>query len=107
MLHPLLLIAALVFAPVDSPTPETCDAIHALVGGELVEWLGYPLGWDLPDDLQKVGRVDFDSGGVWAYHSDIDQARYLWVFVSYEQTTGADGQHFGAHEFCGPYKVSD
>jgi hypothetical protein len=103
-MHLLLMLATLLFA---SPTPETCDGIHALVGGELVEWVGYPQGWQLPADLKKIGRVDFASGGAWAYHSESDQARYIVVFASYEQTTGADGEHFGAHSFCGPYRIAD
>src|SRR5690242_10211012 len=97
-----MLIAALLFAP----PADTCDSIHALVGGELVEWQGYPQGWDLPEDLTKVARVDFDNGGMWAYYSKSEHARYIWVFTSYEQTGDPDEGDFGAHEFCGPYRVT-
>ena len=103
----LLMLAALLFSPPASPTPETCDAIHALVGGELVAWVGYPQGWELPSDLKKSARVDFAEGGIWQYYSSSEQSRYLWVFLTYDQSTGANGEHMGAHEFCGPYRVSD
>lgn len=107
-----MLIASLLFSSFHSdallsPTNETCDGIHMLVGGDLVEWQSYPEGWDLPADLKKVTRVDFDSGGVWEYYSRSEQARYIWVFTSYDQTTDSKGEHLGAHEFCGPYRVTD
>lgn len=95
----IAIIAALFF----TPPPETCESIHSLVGGELVEWIGYPQGWNLPSDLKRTARVDFDNGGVWAYHSESDHARYLWIFVSYTE----DGVPEGYHDFCGPYRVSD
>jgi len=106
----MALFGVLLFSPIQSPSPETCEAIHNLIGGELVEWLddgnGYGY-WDLPDDLTKVGRIDFANGGIWARHSDSQQARYIVVFVSYDQTTDSQGNHLGAHEFCGPFKVQD
>lgn len=112
MIRTLMLIAALLFAPAPSPTPDTvktpgastCTAIHALVGGELVPWLGYDNGgWNLPADLTRTARIDFTSGGVWERHSESERARYIWVFLSYR----VDGTPKGAHDFCGPYKVHD
>jgi len=102
----LIVLILLTLAPPLSPTPETCNAIHALVGGELVEWLGYPQGWDLPDDLKKSSRIEFAEGGIWDYYSASQQAHYLIVFTSYEQTTNPNGEHFGAHEFCGLYNLT-
>jgi len=102
----LILLMLLTFAPHLSPSPETCDSIHALVGGELVEWLDYPQGWELPDDLKKASRIDFAQGGIWDYYSASQQAHYLIVFTSYQQTADANGEHFGAHEFCGLYKLT-
>lgn len=99
----ILAIIAALFAP----PPETCDAIHALVGGELVEWVGYPDGWQLPDDLKRIGRIDFADGGIWNDYSRNERARYVWVFTSYEQNADANGQHFGAHFFCGPFRIQD
>lgn len=99
----LLAAFALLFSPAYAPPPETCAAIHTLVGGELVEWIGYPQGWNLPDDLTRADRVDFADGGVWEFYSASEQARYVWVFVSYE----VSGTPRGAHEFCGPYRLTD
>lgn len=99
----LFLLLTLLFAPATSPTPDQCDAIHTLVGGELVAWQGYPTGWNLPSDLKKTARIDFADGGIWERHSDSEQARYIVVFLSYT----VDGTPAGAHDFCGPYKVSD
>lgn len=112
MISSLMLIAALLSSPLHgeahlSPTNEICEGIHVLIGGDLVEWHGYPQGWDLPVDLKKVARVDFDSGGLWEYYSRSEHARYIWVFTSYDQTTDSRGKNLGAHDFCGPYKVSD
>lgn len=97
--------AALTASPVASP-PE-CDAIHALVGGELVEWVGYPQGWNLPADLTLVKRIDFEQGGIVKYHSHTDGANFITVFLSYDETTDANGEHLGAHSFCGPFRITD
>ena len=103
-----MLIFAIIAALFASPTPETCDTIHALVGGDLVEWDSATYSWpDLPDDLERAGRVDFASGGIWARYSKSERARYLWIFTSYDQNADAQGQHFGAHSFCGPYRIAD
>lgn len=96
----ILFILSLLFA---IPTPEQCEAVHALVGGELVEWIGYPEGWNLPDDLLRIGRIDFAQGGIWEDYSKSEDARYLWVFLDYV----VDGTPRGAHNFCGPYRVID
>lgn len=99
----MLTILALIAALFMSPPPETCASIHALVGGELVEWVGYPQGWILPDDLDRIGRIDFADGGIWEDYSKSERARYLWVFVNYI----VDGEPRGAHNFCGPYRIAD
>ena len=98
----MLMIFAII-AALFAPPPETCDAIHALVGGELVEWVGYPQGWNLPDDLKRIGRIDFADGGIWNDYSRNERARYVWVFLDYT----VDGEPRGAHNFCGPYRISD
>jgi hypothetical protein len=106
----LMILAALIaalFAPPAAETPE-CEAIHALIGGELVAWDSASYSWpDLPDDLERRPRIDFESGGIWERYSPSQQARYLWVFTSYERNADANGQHFGAHNFCGPYRITD
>lgn len=103
MLALVAIVAGLLFVPVYTPTPETCAAVHALVGGELVEWIGYPQGWNLPDDLERGERIDFADGGVWEFYSDSERARYVWVFITYT----VDGEPRGYHDFCGPYRITD
>ena len=91
-----------------TPPPETCASIHALVGGELVEWIGYERGgWELPADLEMISRIDFADGGVLEYWSENEQARYIIVFTSYAQSADGNGNNFGSHEFCGPYRIAD
>src|SRR5262245_21953388 len=112
MLRKLILIAALLFISMQGDVSaaliaENCDSIQGLIGGDLVEWNGYRKGWNLPEDLEQIARVDFQRGGIWEYYSKSEQARYLLVFNSYDQTADANGEHYGAHDFCGPYRVTD
>lgn len=102
----MLTLFALLSLLFSSPA-ETCATIHALVGGELVEWIGYPTGWNLPADLDTSGHIDFESGGVVQYTSRSEHARYLFVFTSYEATTDGNGEHLGQHSFCGPYRIAE
>ena len=98
----IALVAAVLSAPVASPTPETCAQINTLLGGETIPWLGYEQGgWDLPEDIERTSYIDFAEGGLWVYESESvpDKRWYFWFF-SYESTTDANGNHFGAHEFC-------
>lgn len=106
MLTTFALVTALLFAAPAAETPE-CAAIHALVGGELVEWQGYPDGWNLPDDMSRTDWIDFASGGIIAYWSESEQARYVIVFTSYEATADSNGNHYGQHSFCGYYRITD
>lgn len=99
-MHILITIVAALLL---NPTPDQCAAIHALVGGEPVEWIGYPRGWNLPEDLERADRVDFASGGIWEFHSGSEQSRYVWIFLDYV----ADGEPVGYHNFCGPYRIVD
>lgn len=96
-------ILALLFTP-----PETCAPIAALVGGTLEPWRGYPEGWTLPDDLAPRKRIDFADGGVIEYAADSEPGtRWLFVFLDYEATADANGEHYGQHNFCGPYRITD
>lgn len=99
MLATFALIAALLF----TPPPETCAAINAILGGETTPWVGYERGgWDLPEDIAIVERIDFaGDGGLWLYTSESQPGtRWYWWFLSYEAMTDANGNHLGQHEFC-------
>jgi hypothetical protein len=98
----LSIIAAIIAALLMSPTPDQCAQINTLLGGETIPWLGYEQGgWDLPSDIDRVEHIDFAEGGLWVYESESepDKRWYFWFF-SYESTTDANGNHFGAHSFC-------
>lgn len=104
MLMVFAIIAALLFAPVASPTPDQCAEINALLGGETIPWLddgnGYGY-WDLPADLKRVSKIDFAKGGLWLFTSEsVPDKRWYWWFFTYEATTDANGDHNGMHEFC-------
>lgn len=98
-MHILAIIASLLFA---SPTPDQCAEINTLLGGETIPWLGYEQGgWDLPDDIKRISKIDFAEGGLWLYTSEsVPDKRWYWWFFSYETTTDANGNYLGAHEFC-------
>lgn len=102
MLSILALVLALLFAPAYTPPPEQCAEINTLLGGETLPWIGYPAGWDLPPDITRTARIDFaEDGGVWLYEAPSQPGtRWYWWFFSYQQTADANGDHFGAHEFC-------
>jgi hypothetical protein len=101
-MHILLMLAALLFAPFTSPTPDQCAEINRLLGGETIPWLGYEQGgWDLPSDLKRVSKIDFAEGGLWLFTSEsVPDKRWYWWFFTYEATTDANGNHNGMHEFC-------
>lgn len=110
----LMLIVALLFAPSASPPPEICDGIHALVGGEALDWTGYDNGaWEgWPADVKPTNYINFDGesnkGGVLEYRGKSEpDARFIIVFISYETNADANGEHFGDHYFCGPYRITD
>lgn len=107
MLTFFALLITLFFSPVNVPSGGVCDSIHTLVGGEPVEWVGYPQGWNLPADLKASGHVDFQTGGVISYYSKSERTRYLFVFTSYEANADSNGEHHGNHDFCGPYRIPD
>jgi len=103
----LLIVAALLFAPPMAETPE-CEAIHALVGGELVEWQGYPQGWNLPTDIDRVAHIEFAIGGLWEYRAQSQRGtRWLFWWLNYDASTDSNGDHYGNHNFCGPYRITD
>lgn len=92
-----LIALFLIIAPVqDKPD---CREIERLTGGTEIPWLGYPRGWDLPDDIRMTRRLDFapGHGGVWIFEADSRPGtRWLWWFGDYE----VDGDPPGAHHFC-------
>lgn len=102
------ILISILFSILLTPSPEVCDAIHTEVGGEALVWDSASYGWpDLPKDILRISSVKDDLGRhIWTYHSDTDNNNYVFVFISYERTTDKYGNHFGAHEFCGPFKIS-
>lgn len=108
LLGGLLRIAA---ANEPASAPGFCEAIAGMIGGELVEWSGYPVGWDgLPQDPNPtVERVDFPAdGGLWRVNYPSDPAHvYYFFFWSYAVRDDGNGHHYGSHDFCGPYRVED
>lgn len=85
---------------------DGCETWRDIYEGEAAPWIGYPKGWDWPDDLQADGGFDFpDDGGVLFFYAP-SQPDTEWVFVmlSY-RATYKDGV-LGQHDFCGPYLVS-
>jgi len=102
-MHILMTLLMLLFAQA-AETPE-CQAIHALIGGELEPWLGYGSGgWNLPDDLRRTASIDFTVGGLREYRSpSVKGTRWLLWYRSFDLS----GEPYGAHDFCGPYRISD
>lgn len=98
------ILAALLLTPPAAETPE-CEAIHALIGGELEPWLGYDNGaWGWPDDVRRVATIDFAVGGLREFRSQsLRGTRWLLWYRSFELT----GNPLGAHDFCGPYRITD
>lgn len=98
-MHILLILAALLFSPhADKPD---CRQIEAITGGVELAWLGYPDGWQLPDDLKRSATVHFAVGGIWEYTAESEPGvKYLWWFGDFEATTDANGNHLGYHDFC-------
>ena len=67
-------------------------------------WLDYPVGFDIPDDVKLLERLDFKrGGGLWVFWSVSAGAYYTAWFNSYT----VDGEPKGAHDFCGVYRVYD
>lgn len=97
-------IIVLMVAPASAYAPgcDRIDTFAAALGAELVPWVGYPKGWELPEDVQFVERTEFaDGGGVWTMVAPSTKEKFVWYFVDFEP--GPDG---GAHNFCGPYRLT-
>lgn len=87
-------------------TPTDCDGWQAVYNGEVAPWIGYPKGWDWPEDLQADGGFDFpDDGGVLFFYAP-SQPDSEWVFVMLSYKATYKNGHLGQHDFCGPYRVS-
>lgn len=99
-------MVSLIMAAILLLTPD-CASSNAVFGAP-VPWLGYPRGWDLPADLEFDDRVDLASGGTLMFWwSESQQARYLVHMLDWSVNADANGDHFGAHNFCGPYRLED
>lgn len=82
--------------------PGYCAVAQARIGGELVAWLEYPQGWDLPEDLRLTDVFNYpQDGGLLKYSSASDGADYYFDFWSWRWS----GEPLGQHDFCGPYRV--
>lgn len=105
MRHLLILLTLLLLTRSTQAYPTICDRIDVLaeaLGAHLEPWLGYPQGWELPDDLRYVSETVFqdgNGGGVIVQVSPSTGKRYVWYFDDYI----ADGEPYGMHHFCGPY----
>lgn len=101
MLTVIAILAALFLSPVaDKPD---CREIERITGGVELAWLGYPEGWDLPEDLKRSATVNFAVGGIWVYTAESEPgAQYIWWFGDFI----ADGDPIGYHHFCAVKVVS-
>ncbi len=97
------LTANLVAANEPEQSPGYCDVAQERIGGELVEWIGYPEGWVLPYDLEVTDIYRYPKdGGLLTYFSESENANYYFDFWSWRWS----GEPLGQHDFCGPYKVT-
>lgn len=97
-----VLATSLALANEPEQAPGYCQVAQARIGGMLVEWVGYPTGWVLPDDLKITDIFRYpQDGGLVTYHSDNENANYYFDFWSWR----VSGEPLGQHDFCGPYKV--
>lgn len=84
------------------------DGLMTALGVETMTWIGYPRGWDFPDDIQfqEPSEIVFEDGtSVWAYESPSTGQRFAFYFP--RQTSPPDPVHPGLHDFCGPYVTAD
>lgn len=90
-----------------------CKAMEQLLvypNIRLAEWVGYPRGWDMPDDLEDVSIVlpiveDYERMYLLKFSAS-KQELWLWPFKSMTVTTDQDGEYEGTHDFCPPIIIS-
>lgn len=112
----MILFAAAVLSLAMSVTARDdewlCKAMEQLLiypNIRLAEWIGYPQGWDMPDDLGDVSIVlpiveDYEAIYLLKYSAS-RQELWLWPFRSMKVTTDQNGDWEGTHDFCPPLIV--
>ena len=103
LLAGLLFVATRIFA--GAIDQETCNALdERLRYDEKLSWIGYPQGWDLPDDLRPLGLFPIEptnpdveaSAHYGIFESKETKSVYVWYFFDLE----TDGEPLGQHHIC-------
>ena len=70
------------------------------VDGDSV-WVGYPQGWDMPDDLvgswKVIGVIEQEPMMVWIWSSATTNNYYIFPFDNTTPFTDANGDYYGVH----------
>lgn len=65
-------------------------------GGSRFDYRVVDGDWNLPSDIQQISTITLQTTGIWEYMSDLDQAKYFIVFLTFEPS----GNPIGQHDIC-------
>ena len=109
MLTLLMLISSLLFA---SPSQQSdaypymgsaaCDQVADAYNAQIDPWIGYPEGWNQPDDLQWHDRIHLEGESeVWVFHAYSGPGwEWIWYLIDQQITAAPDGTHEWFHHGC-------
>lgn len=106
LLNLFIILISLLVQPIGEDYPYRegllCDPIIEAYGGTEVPWIGYPEGWDLPDDLVWLHNDHYAGGdALWTFSSASNPDKLYKVYLFDKLITcDESGNYCGFHHIC-------